>query len=1082
MSGSSQRRDYALTHLMAHLSGKHDSTRLFDLIEGKGFLALQAEQLEGFEQGQRDLASCALPAAIATEDWQRFLRYSLTAINLGSLAEGLAEEPILRNLTLHGRRALAASLVRQVGDPHRRARGRAALLGTLLQENGSAPEPGRSKDEEEERLAEDLETVSPPAEPGAARDWLETLRLLARSLDPAWLQSRWAGWVGRLGPLPDADLRAELRRECWLILVDRWMERDVGAGSGLWEALHALRSLGKEPPDRDPLSLDPVLTSLPRRLAAKLARSGNRLEDPLPAPLDADDQMLWHLRLATWAGDTLSAEPLDRVGDRLMRETVPWTPELVEVGRGLWSRLGSVRLQALTKTIGDSAVRAGLFIVALEEEWEGSSESRGLDEAACRSVEEISGRDGQFHWYLRYLAARNSALAEPARLLPVVRYLERARYGGRVEDLARFLDLVAETLPEMLDRQVDGAVWSPETSGERLLTLARLARSRGVLNRLLDRAEEYAAVVASTQPEGFRLRCDLLSEVTRRLCAQGNDPSSLCRVVPRLLPEEEDRVRMSLVEALAGRQDGDALAREFSRELAECVSRGIRSRRLRLLAWLRVVSDQQRLERVLRPASLYQAVASTQVAEDELHALAPMIEGAPADPAELADRHVSRVRDPDRRVLALADLARASLTFQRREHGARWLDSIAALEPLRQQAGALSSDARLALFTPELVAAVSLAEPRRVLVEFQEAMRRVLTFGEIDDSLRFEVIERLVAGLVEAAFVGTFVETGGEPSRRRCRAVAQAVRWLARLPSRSEFQAPDLRRLWPRLLPLVAALPERLPSLSVAYLRHPWRARFLVDGVPTLTGLVGLQRLWLFCSRLEHLATLGWIDRRRSPWVRGEEGFAAWMAPCQWEPLAAFLQRDQERFDSCVERAIEKGEVDELELETLAFLASSLSSGKVPDLVQRAAPGAVRDDLALRLLRGGWLGGDPAGQVIESIGDEAIRLQARAWSDLSAKPDRQWLSSVEKLVGDHGLDLLDPRYAELRRKALRTDRAEACVAFARATATAADDGSREWSDSSLQMWLQAFLLLPPGAPGGVAGVEAAIAAAQVFPG
>ena len=209
-------------------------------------------------------------------------------------------------------------------------------------------------------------------------------------------------------------------------------------------------------------------------------------------------------------------------------ERLPWSVELVEIGRELWPRLGPARLGDVERVIEVSVengerqalLRAALRVVALE----GMSES--LDqEGAFDAVQRLSSGPAQIHWYLRALATRSGASGRGTRrrVAAVGRYLAGNPFEIPAADLSRYLDLVTAHLPERLERLAEAAVWSPSSTPDTLRTLASRAHSRKLLEFLLGSARKYAAVLADDEAEGFELRREVLILAACRLATRWGD-------------------------------------------------------------------------------------------------------------------------------------------------------------------------------------------------------------------------------------------------------------------------------------------------------------------------------------------------------------------------------------------------------------------------------------------------------------------------------------------------------------------------------------------------------------------------------
>lgn len=1035
---SSEKHRYALRSLTTHLKDEGEHERLFQLIEKKAHLIVQARCDNGFQLSSSSLEEDVLAAAIEERDWQRFLRYTLVALNLREIAVALADEPILRALVQLGHRELAGNLTGQLPDPQVRARARAVITA-------AADEP---RGEEALRLIlEDLADVPTPRDNAAAEHWLETLLVLARLLHPEQLRGRWARWITYLEPADETEARAADARHraqrVWRAVAERWLEHDVGDRSGLWEALAAMA---------DP---ETISRFLPRRLARSPACDGGYLDQPLPSPFENDERLLHHVRiamLAHWVREDSTVS--EEVWNRLSRLPVTWTPALIEAGRELWPGLTADRLRRVVERIDDPGTRAALWVVMLEQ-------SPGWmipDSVVLEDLRKIEVGSTQLHWALRYLAQTTPWRPERRLMRTMIRHLEQVRYDLETEDLARFLDIVAiEPGEAALRRQLEGFIWSPACSPTKLRQLAGKTDSDHVLKAILRRAEEYASAVARTPSEGFELRSELIILTASNLCARTGNLEILERAAERLLPEEEDHLRMATINALLAAHENGPETNSSLQQIALEVAQSIRSRRLRLLALLRAATDSAALESWLPPdelpARLYTAVATTDWAEDERLALATLHQ-QPNDPEALAQESLSRIHDPDRRIQALIDLAWHVLAFQQEAYPHK--DPTAAIQPLALAVGGTSSDEGLLALTPELVTVGAQVSMSAAMMEFAESILRVLRLESVSPTLRIEILATLIAQIGPVVLDVLDDET---PSPSRCRAVAWLLRWIVQLPARRVSRTEAVEKIWPGLLPILLAAPDHLPPLCRAYVQHPLRTRICVDWFPTVTKHLGLERFWKLLERLEGLLPQQIV--RRSPWRIGAKAFHAWSVPAQREILEARLSDDPTaHLSHLAESVLGKTPPDQQELAALAYMLCGREPRLVPQLLRELPQGAERDTLCLWLIRQRWLPADQAEEVTTLCTGQSAALQAKIWH--AWLEDGEWIEILADLLGRQGFDPLDPRHAPLRRALRRGGRESDLEYLAKATRDALIDGGKARGEQALRFWLDAFLRSGPG--------------------
>ncbi len=1021
----SDKADYVVAHLVTHLAESGRYNRLFELLETKDFLARQAEALSGFRQGSLDLESQVLPAAIEQRDWPRFLRHAVVGIGLRGLAEDLADEDIVRALVKHGQAALATDIVEQLTDPQTRIRARGALLGAL-----SRMAKGRAGDGGAHgiaRIIEEIDAEPSPEDPPAARSWLATLRTVARHLGPE-LRGHWNGWIGRL-----RGVTPELADDAWLAVAESWLERDLVPGSGLWPAL------AEVPPGR-------VLQFLPRRLAASPRRSARFLDGPLPLPFADREELVFDVRVALLAA-AAAEDPWPRVRD-LPIDSV----ERVELGRELWPRLGPEQRDSLAAGIDDVTVRAAFRIVVLEglRETAGREVPSGDETAALEALSALPP-SARLHWTLRCLAQLSPSRSRRQYVRTVAHHLYAWRYDVPDGDLARFVDLIAKVLPGDLPRVLPNLVAAPSSGAETLRSLARRCQRMEVLEELRGNVERYAVAATDNDGEGFQLRAEVLSRIAGRLCVRREELQPYREALERLLPEEEDPLRLAVIDELAAGSN-------TCRQLAMEVCQELRSKRLALRSRLRLSAAGEELDDVLSPAALYEAVAGSDAVADELAALAPLLERPAAAEGRRAPQELGGlfldVHDSDRRILAMLDLARHDLAFQRQELRPGQLDPVAALQPLSRVVGGVTTDRRLVALMPELVEMGSQVSPSRALAELQESVLRLLRLEEVGWPLRAESLETILG------YLGPWVSAaeGAQASSRR-RAALTFLRWIARLPAQADLPE-ELSEHWPELLPIVLAAAECLPASCRHRLRRPWSA--------------SLEKLM---TRLP-----GW---QRGPWTGGQEGFAGWASGAP-EVLAASVAGAEELASLLAER-LDPRAPSRIAQALLCLLAVRDAERTTP-LLGRLAP-AERQAMALRLVRHGWLKDYPSPSFLKL--DDPASHRLRLVRELRRESDVRDTAAVARGVATAlalgELDPLDGRSALVRR-ALWTTGTESCRAtLGRAAVGALAAAGRTGGERALCFWVHSWVRPRPGEEAPVererrSALTAALRQAETIPG
>lgn len=989
---------FALAHLAAHLHEAEAWDRLFELVDERGFLSYQVHAFASFDRSTADLEQHVLQGTLAQADWERFARYALLAVNLRGLAEALANEEILLALARRGQGQLALGLARQLGDRLRSLWAQSVLVRFL-------PEEGLVRE-----IHDQLESLTGPLDPQLLQG---IARHLGPELDQLW-RERLAGWV----PAPRE------RDEIWWTLAEAWASRHGFHAPGFRNALAAIGDAGLRI-ERLPgfwLRHGPDDPGDARRLAAEIG--------------DPDGRLFWHVALAL-LGRLAAAADDPAWAERAWREQaaqgprVSWSAALIEQGGALFGRFSPAGADHLIAEMEGPQERAALRVVRLEQQ-----PGRARAGEALAAVEALTDPDAKLHWSLRMaLAWPPDDPKERQRLTSVLLdHLYRRRYSAPAGDLARFLDLVGSTLTDELAMQTDNVVWSPAMKPETLLLLAAGTTRPAVLLRLIEKGESYAAVVGPTEAEGFELRTRLLIGAAARLCRLQRTWDPLDEVVVRkLLPDEEDELREAAARELADLgKTADAVA----------VAQKIRSPRLRLIVQLSIAPDDAAFD----PENLYEAVASTEAAEDERLAL-EMLTEPPLDPESLIERYLTRIRSRERQVQALIDLARRAQALEEL-HREGQKDPMAPLQLVRSSLTAVGSDEHLLRLTLELVELAAPLQRARALAEVHEAAEVILLRLNVPWGARREAFETLLARLGPILL--------GKPVRdrelmARCGAVAGLLDLLADLPGKAEEGSAreELRAHWHEVFPVILAAAARLNGVVAAYLAHPVRARIWGQWLPEISQLVGWKRSWRLLERLEERLPHSWRERLRTRWNGIEyERFAAswdWLNEEQKEILRLCFEPPRELPDRITALAGARG---------LVFRLAVAAPERLPEVLGRFAE-PERSRLALCLVRDGWIppgeGSIPVSTLLAGIADPALRLDAEARQEGAG-----WLGALAERVARHGLDPADPAAWPLLRRLRDEPPPEAAAVLADAVLGALAHG-RERGEDAFRVWLNGFL-------------------------
>ncbi len=1011
------RENYQLRYLAHHAHEAGSWELLFEQIEVRDLLVRQAKQFKGFAQSTRDLEEHVLPGTIILEDWDRFIRYSLVAVNLRGLAEALVEEEVLRALAHQDQIELARSLVEQLPDPGRRV----AAYAILADETKDADFRSQLLQE----VQDDLRALPTSDEENSAA-MLETV---ARHLGPE-LERDWASLVARF------DEKPGLKSRLWLALADGCRKRGWGH-SGVSRALREVRDSSLVPKSlrgwlREGAVPEPAIL---REICRELA--------------DPDRLLLWMAFLTTLVErNELTPDEAWESWEEQTRQKpavpVPWTRFLVENGASLFAGVTPSQADRIAAGLENPVLQAAFRVVRLEKTPDEERTQKAL--AAVRFLQVWEAR---LHWTLRLLSCWQGDPDERERLAAGVAYaLRERRYVAPAEDLRRFLDLAAEVFPRELPRLVGIVMRAPESRPETLTAIVETSQSPAVLEKLFEEVEAYALIVSPTEAEGFELRARLIVRLACRLCREKKDHKLQEKVLEeaasRLLPEEQDSLYV-------------AAARELADLAPELITK-IRSSRLKTatsLAVLGVASGEKGFD----PRLLYESVAVVEAAEEEHLALDLLAEPA-LDPESLIEGPLASMNSKERQGQALIDLARAALELDENlfEKGQR--DPLVPLQLVRHSLSAVGSDERLAALTLELLDLAQYMEGPRAVAEFHEAVDVLaLRLESLPWPARRDALEILLAR-IQPVLLGRLEEMGHRKATVRCRGVAELIDAILDLPARAD-DGPGrkaLREGWHEILPAIFAAVERLPRLARVFLTHPCRAWLWAQVLPELSQLFGGERMWRALGILEMAAPRGLRERFRSHWATGEAGAFAkswsWLTLEQTEVLELCLAGPEAWKKEAADLSSSPVPSPQ-RLQTLTRLLSVTEPEWVPGLVARLPEGSERDDVCVRLIRGSWLSTQSA-DLLSYISGAARRLEAEVFGAGDLK-DESWARDLGELAGRHGLDPSHPKAWPALRRLRAVASGETSKALAESLAGSLLEGGKEGGERAFRVWLNSHL-------------------------
>jgi hypothetical protein len=981
---------YLYTSLIRHLYDAHAWSRLFELVETKHFLAHKADFFATFQPILDDLEIYVIPAAIATGNWNRFLLYTLISNNLRNLSENLGEPRVFALLLANGQQSLAEDLAR---------RSPAALRPEMYA--AIAAELSRDDPQYSKLLRVIVEDIASLPAPRDLSDAKARTTLLAKVV--FYLGLEFIAPHERF--LKTIEAWPEFKSSIWIAAAQGYLARGIEL-SYFWEAVRRI--------DNSQALVD----LLPRSVleASEPLSPYQLLEDLEFLPIQ-DDAVFWY----TWMASLARQARYDPQGcmelwhDFTSDRRVPWSPELVELGRDFLSCFPPAEIEELYLSM-DPLARVTLRTVILE-----ANPDLQKAEAAYWSLQDLPWNPGRIHWTLRYLLARPSEPVTRTRseALSTLRRLSSSLESLSSLDLARVLDVTSRYLPKEVSSQLRLLAKSRHLSA-RFLEIAGHSRSIDVLETIRLHANELAddlAPAASRQ----RIYEALLRLTNLKICCLWGDAASLGASLSLLDAKHADELCAEVAEALA--------LKGYLQQAREACDK-IKQPSLRLRTFLSVLPPDLVPPDLLTPRKLYEAAASTR----------------------LSDREVALFTDLARNT-AKQDYVRRYLvaTNERGEHPR----DASFHFPLRFQ----KEVTRFVVDDPEPDPARHLRQIRKALIDLHHSrlsdarfhatqiLSTILMMSSISWPAKRQVIEWLLAMIEE-------VNRKENVSVSTHRLLAQAVESIARLPS--EILDPEIRKViqadWHEVFPLLIAFVERQPEQVRDHLRVG-----LVSSLESLSRRLR-RKLSNAPDRTSDSPNTFVLHRWARHLVDEGSHLHTPLPPKQLEMIELCLG-DTEAREWKARSLLFQTRPDLPVLRACALLLTRDRPQLVELIASRWMAPESRDDLCLSLIRSGACPRGHATTLSSFISDPATSLEARIWLDLQSSTDdfSTGLACFAQLVSDFGIDPVDPSFQTVFYRIWAEMPKQATSHLAESVQVALRGGDRQRREAALVLWLHAFL-------------------------
>ncbi len=737
-------KTYFFRHYVEHRFEQGQAEELFHALEKKPFLADQATHLGSFRQGTEDLLSFALPLAIQSGQWNRFLRFTLVAYNTAGLAESLGSRSALRALVANGWPQLALDIAAQLPNHLARLQAFAAIAGSAEQS---------WRDKAVESLHGEVQNLRPPQDEESLLQLSLTFREVARELP----SSDWPS--GEQMPTVFADW-PDLEDAVWQAAVEGCSQRGDWQDGQLWRFLDRIH-------DREQLR-DALLPLIDK------GEPGLSLADMADHLYVEKEEVFWPACmtfLSRQARESIE-EALWQWNKILAYFTIPWSVELIESGLDLFGRIETSELVSLSATLPDDDTKATLWMSALAH--------RGDPERcanAFAAVRQIAGSSSLI-WTLRLLRLDRVSSADEVRQRTEALRLRlfEAGYPFPARELASFLDLVAEVLPDRLTSEIENVAGRiPDL--DILEEVASQVTGSAAVEELFERAEVLASRVVQEGEDELLSASRIVATLAARLCAQKGDLEALHSAAARLPITWHNELR-ALVAGELFRTENQSLARRALED--------IRSPTVRLASLLELF-PRDAGEDLRNPDRLYQSTTRIDAIVEEQTGIQALLE-ATADFGRSVEIVAQMTPGPTAVVAALRLGRRGAILQERGDRGAP--DHLTLLH-LVERILKTGSFARGPWLLPEIIEISARLNSAGIANEARNAAEELFAFSPDDGG--GEVLERLVAHLQAVL-----------PDDQLTRVLLALLVVLERLPV-------EARHAWtPEALPLLVTVAERL--------------------------------------------------------------------------------------------------------------------------------------------------------------------------------------------------------------------------------------------------------------------------------